>query len=115
MTSANTRRLLAHRFMTPLLMTTSAELSSIGKSSITPCRNSTLRRPIAAAVARDRPRHFLGHVDANDAAVRPDLTQRDKAVETASGAEIDHALAGLQDAERERVTDTGKSLDGAVG
>jgi hypothetical protein len=27
--------------------------------------------------------HFLGHVDANEATVRPDLTRRDKAVETA--------------------------------
>jgi hypothetical protein len=41
--------------MTPLLMTTSAEPSSSRKSSITPCRNSTLRRPIAAVAARDRP------------------------------------------------------------
>ena len=59
--------------------------------------------------------HFLGHVDANDATVRPDLTGRDKAVETAPRAEIDHPLARLQGAKRERVTDTGKSLNGAVG
>jgi rhodanese-related sulfurtransferase len=40
--------------MTPLLMTTSTEPSSTGKSSITPCRNSTLRKPIAAAAVRGR-------------------------------------------------------------
>ncbi len=55
MTSAKTRRFSAHRQMMPLLMTTSAEQSSSGKSSITPCAYSTLRRPIAAAAARDRP------------------------------------------------------------
>ena len=51
----------------------------------------------------------------NDAALQPDLTGRNKAVETASGAEIDHALARLQDANRERITDPGKCLDGAIG
>jgi hypothetical protein len=44
----------------------------------------------------------------------PHLLGGDKAVETASGAEIDDPLARLQGAERERVTDTGKSLDRAV-
>src|SRR5215471_21182613 len=38
-------------------------------------------------------KHFLGHVDANDVTFGPDLTGRDKAVETASGAEIDDPLA----------------------
>lgn len=47
-------------------------------------------------------------------AFRPDLTRRDKAVETASGAEIDHPLARLQDAKRERVAEAGKSLNGAI-
>ena len=40
-----------------LLITTSAEPSSIGKASITPCRNSTLCRPIAAAAARGAGRY----------------------------------------------------------
>ena len=51
----------------------------------------------------------------NDAALQPDLTGRNKAVETASRAEIDHVLAGLQDVKRERITDPGKCLDGAIG
>ena len=43
MTSANTRRLSAQRLMTPLLMTTSAQPASTGKSSMTPAAGAGAR------------------------------------------------------------------------
>jgi hypothetical protein len=72
-----------------------------------------------AEAQRDRggPRplqHFLGHIDAGDMTLGPDLSGRDKAVETAAGPEIDDPLAGLECAHRERVADTGKSFNRAV-
>ena len=72
---------------------------------------------VQAHRVRCRPRptqHFFGHVDADDATFGPDLSSGDKTVETAPGAEIDHPLAGLQATYRERIADTGKSLDRAV-
>ena len=53
MISENTPRLSAHKLITPLLITTSAQPSSTGTSSSRPSRNSTLSRPMAPAVARD--------------------------------------------------------------
>src|SRR5258707_1934211 len=51
--SENTALLSAHKLMTPLLMTTSAHLSSTGKCSASPSRNSTFDKPSALAVDLD--------------------------------------------------------------
>jgi hypothetical protein len=72
MTSAKTRRLSAHRLMTPLLITTSAESS---RAASPQSRLAGTRHCADPSRPRGRPtEQFLRHVAAHDAAFRPDLT-----------------------------------------
>src|SRR5215472_13139096 len=88
MTSLKTRCLSAQRLITPLLITTSAQPSSTGNSSMIPFRNSTWPRLIAPLLHAFQ--HLVGHVDADDAPLGADLSGGDKAIEAAARPEIDH-------------------------
>ena len=113
--SSNTARLSAHRLMTPLEMTTSAQPSSTGSCSANPWRNSTWDSPSDVGGGGGLGEHLGGHVDPDDGTVGSDVVGGDEAVEPGAGADVDHPFTGLDRAQRERVADPGEGLHGPVG
>jgi predicted ATPase len=113
--SANTRALSATRLSTPLLITTSAQLSSIGRSSRIPSRNSTLVAPICPATRRARSSISGVMSTPITQPVGPTRSRGDEAVEPAARPEVDHTRPGRGSRRGERVVDTGEGLDGGVG
>ena len=98
--SRNTCALSGTRLITQLEMMTSPVPSATGRCSSSPSRNSTLAAPTRGGVVARLAQHLVGHVDADHAALGPDLPRGEQAVEAGAAAEIDQHLARLQRGDR---------------
>ena len=113
--SANTRSFSGERLMTQLEMTQSTEESSTGSSSMMPLRTSTLVKPDGGDVGLGAGDHLVGHVDADDAALRADEARGQQQVDAGAGAEVEDHLARAQARHGERVAAAERVDDGVVG
>jgi hypothetical protein len=85
----DTVRSSAHRLITPLEITVSAQPSSTGRASAKPRRNSTLLRPRCSAVAEALASISSVRSTPTTVPVGADVAGGDEAVEPGAGADVD--------------------------
>ncbi len=73
-----------------------------------------VREPGFAGAGGGLSAHRFGHIDGDHAPTAPDLTGGDKAIESGAAADVEHSLALLQVAQRERIPGAGERLNGAL-
>ena len=114
MISFITATLSGQRLMTPLLITTSTDADSRGRSSRCPTLELDVVEPHFPRARRGLFDHGRRHVDAGDHAARSNVAGRLQRIKASPAAEVGDDFAGPQLPELERAASTGERVDGGL-